>query len=118
VGTFAIEALEHVRARITLLSFEPRRIQFGISFTTPSKLVMMFSHMRAIAFYAFGSLDMAYPCQMTPLPTILALKDTRIHVSASHHHNDTFYIEMSVNNFLSIITILGIPYVNPGNSHV
>jgi len=32
--------------------------------------------MRAVAFYAFGSLDIANPCQMTPLPTILALKDT------------------------------------------
>jgi len=62
VGTFAIEALEYVRARITLLSFKPKRIQFGVSFTTPSKLTMMFSHMRAIAFYTFGSLDTAYLC--------------------------------------------------------
>jgi len=62
VGTFAIEALECVRARIILLSFEPRRIRFGVSFTIPSKLAMMFSYMRAIAFYAFGFLDMAYLC--------------------------------------------------------
>jgi len=62
VGTFAIEALEHIWARITFLSFEPRRIQFGVSFTIPSKFAMMFSHMRAIAFYAFGSLDTANPC--------------------------------------------------------
>jgi len=107
-----------VRTRIALLSFEPRRIRFGVSFTTSSKLTMMFSYMRAIAFYTFRSLDMAYPCQMTPLPTILALRDTRIHVGAFHYHDDTFYIEMSVNNFLSIITVFGIPYINPDNSHV
>ena len=55
---------------------------------------------------------------MTPLLTILALRDTRIHVGASHHHDDTSYIETSVNNFLSIVTVLGIPFVNPDNSHV
>ena len=79
---------------------------------------MMFSHMRAVAFYAFGSLDIANPCYMTPLSTILALRDTRIHVGTSHHCNDTSYIEMPVNDFLSIVTILGIPYVNPDDSHV
>ena len=62
MGTSAVKALEHVRARVTLLSFGPRRVQFGVSFTTLSKLMMMFSHMRAVVFYAFGSLDMAYSC--------------------------------------------------------
>jgi len=118
VGTSAVKALEHVRARVTLLSFGPRRVRFGVSFTTPSKLVMMFSHMRAIAFYTFGSLDMAYPCQMTPLLIILVLRNTRIYVGTFHHHDNTSYIETSVNNFLSIVTVLGIPYVNPDNSHV
>ena len=107
-----------MRARIALLSFEPRRIQFGVSFTTPSKLAMMFSHMRAIAFYVFGSLDMAYSCQMIPLSTILALRDTRIYVGTPHHRNNTSYIEMSINNFLCIVTILGISYINSDNSHV
>ena len=118
MGTSAVKALEHVRARVALLSFRPKRVRFGGSFTTPSKLAMMFSYMRAIAFYTFGSLDMAYPCQMTPLPTILALRDTRIHVGTSHCCNDTSYIETSVNNFLSIVTVSSIPYVNPDNSHV
>jgi len=118
VGTFVVKALERIRARVTLLSFELRRVQFGISFTIPSKLVMIFSQMRAILFYIFGSLDTAYPCQMTPLPTILALRDTRIHVGTTHCCNNTSYIETSVNNFLNIVTILGIPYVNPDNSHV
>jgi len=89
VGTFTVKALECVRARVALLSFEPRRVQFGVSFTTPSKLAMMFSQIRAIAFYAFGSLDMAHFYQMTPLPTILALRDTRIHVGTLHCRDDT-----------------------------
>jgi len=118
VGTFAIKALKCVWARIVFLSFELRRIRFGVSFTTPSKLMMMFSHMRAIAFYAFGSLDIANPCRMTPLLTILALRDTKIHVGTPYCHNDTSYIETPVNNFLSIVTILGIPYVNPDDSYV
>ena len=74
--------------------------------------------MRAIAFYVFGSLDMAYSCQMTPLPTVLTLRDTRIYVGVSHCCDNTFYIEMFVNNFLHIVTVLGIPYVNSDNSHV
>jgi len=118
MGIFAIEALERMWARITFLSFKPRRIQFGVSFTIPSKLAIMLSHIRAIAFYAFGSLDIANSCQITPLLTILALRDTRIHVGAPHHRNDTSYIETPVNNFLSIVTILDVPYVNPDNSHV
>ena len=55
---------------------------------------------------------------MTLLLTVLALRNTRIHVGTSHHCNDTSYIETSVNNFLCIVTILGIPYVNPDNSYV
>ena len=78
----------------------------------------MFSYMKAIAFYAFRSLDMANPYQITPLPIILILRDTRIHVGAPHCRNNTSYIEVPVNNFLSIITVLGIPYVNPDDSYV
>ena len=55
---------------------------------------------------------------MTLLLTVLALRNTRIHVGTSHYCNDTSYIETSVNNFLCIVTILGIPYVNPDNSYV
>ena len=74
--------------------------------------------MRAVAFYAFGFLDIANLCQMTSLPTILALNDTRIYIGATHCHNGTSYIETPVNNFLSIVTVLGILYINPENSHV
>jgi len=55
---------------------------------------------------------------MIPLPTILTLRNTRIYVGAPYHCSDTSYIEAPVNNFLSIATVLGIPYVNPDNSHV
>jgi len=74
--------------------------------------------MRTIAFGTFGPLNMANLCHMTPLPTILALKDTWVHVGSSHHCNDIFYIEPSIDDFFGIGASLSVPYVNPNYHHV
>jgi len=55
---------------------------------------------------------------MTPLPTILALRDTWVHVGSPHHHNDISYIEPSIDDFPGIGASLGVPYVNPNYRHV
>jgi len=59
VISFAIGALEQMRARFTLLGFKSRRISFVVSLTTPTELSMMFRLVRAITFNAFCSLNSA-----------------------------------------------------------
>jgi len=42
VISFAIGALERIRAKFALLGFKSRRISFVVSLTTPTELSMMF----------------------------------------------------------------------------
>ena len=48
--SFAIGALERVRAGFALLSFESGWVYFIVSFTAPTELSVMFQLVRAIAF--------------------------------------------------------------------
>ena len=74
--------------------------------------------MRPIALYTFGPLNMTYACCVLPLPTILALQDTQIHVSFVNHSNIASYVEVSVNNFLGVGPVLCVPNVDPNNGHI
>jgi len=49
-----------------------------------------------------GPLDMTYPGHVTPLPTILALWYTWVHVGSSYSSDEASDIEASVDDFLSI----------------
>jgi len=75
--------------------------------------MVVFSLVRAIAFDAFGFLNMAGQCYMSPLPTVLALRNTRIHVGSLNCYDAPSYIEASVNKTLSLTTTLNVPNVNP-----
>ena len=55
---------------------------------------------------------------MTPLPAVLALGNSRIHVCASNSRNVVTYIEASIDEHFSIFTTLDIPYVDPDYGHV
>ena len=55
---------------------------------------------------------------MTPLPTILALRNFWVHVSSFYSSDNAPNIETSVNDFFCICAILGIPDIDPYNSHV
>jgi len=74
--------------------------------------------MRTIAFSTFGPLNTANPCLMTPLPTILALRNIWVHVGSPHHCNDISYVEFSIDDFPGIGASLGVPHVNPNYCHV
>jgi len=67
--------------------------------------------MRTIALSAFRSLDMTNTCRVPLLPAILALRDAWIYVGTSYHSNNVPNIETSVDNFFSIITVLGVPNI-------
>ena len=55
---------------------------------------------------------------MAPLPAVLALWNSRIHVSASNSRDVVAYVEASVYEYLSILTALDIPYVDPYYGHI
>ena len=87
VVSATIRVLEQMGARFSFLGFQPRRIHLGISFATLSEFLMMFRFMWTIAFDAFGTLDSARKGCMFPLPTILALRDTGVHVGSPNGRN-------------------------------
>jgi len=95
-----------------------RGISFLIHFAIPSKLMMVFSLVRAIALDILGVLDMVGHSCMSPSPAILALRDASVHVGSSNSHNKPPYIEISVNKTFSLTSALNIPDVNPNNQHI
>jgi len=73
---FAVKTFERMRARFILLSFWSRGIYFVVSFAALSKMTMMNSLVRPIAFNTFSPLGTTYPGHVTPFPAILALQDS------------------------------------------
>jgi len=73
---------------------------------------------RAIALYAFSPLNVANTHCMTLFPAIFTLQDSQIHVGSLYYSNEAFYVEASVDNFLSIGSTLGVPYINLNDGHI
>jgi len=55
---------------------------------------------------------------MTPLPTILVLRDARVHVGTPNHSDYVSNVETPVDNFLGIVAILAVPNVDPDYCYV
>jgi len=113
-----VGALEGMQTWFAFFCLEVRGISFLIHFTTPPKLMMVFSLVRTITLDTLGALDMAEYSHMFPLPAILALRDARVHVGSLNSHNKPPYIEISVNKTFSLTSALNIPDVNPNNRHI
>ena len=111
--SFTVGALERVRARFTSFSFESRWVSFIIRFAAPPELSVVFRLVRAITLDTPSSLDPTRHGGVTPLPTILAEGDTRVHVRTSDGGNKVSYVEASVNEHFRVLTALYIPDVDP-----
>jgi len=118
VISFAVGALEGVRAWFALLGFKSGRINFSISFATPTEFSMMFRFVRPVTFDAFGSLDSTRECGMSPFPAIFALGDSRIHVRSSNHSDMVAHIEAPVNEKFGVLPTLHIPNIYPNDGHI
>jgi len=59
----------------------------------------------------FSPLDVAHSSHVTPLPTILTLRNTQVHIGPAYCGDITSNIEISVDNFLGIGPILHVPDV-------
>ena len=106
-----IEALEGVRVRFALLSLESREVSFFIHFAIPPKLAIIFRFVRSIALDTLGSLNIAGHSCVSPLPAILALRDTRIHIGTPNGSNILSNIETSVDETFSLTSTLDVPDV-------
>jgi len=58
--------------------------------------------MQPVALNTLRPLDMAYPCRVTPFPTILALQDFWVHVCTMNCCDKASNIEVPIDNFLGI----------------
>jgi len=72
-------------------------LSLGASFTTPHKVVVVFRLMRAIAFYILRPLNSAQEYHMLLLPTILTLRNSRVHVCSANSSYVASNIEAPIN---------------------
>ena len=113
--SFAIHAFEDVRARLTI--FGGHLVCFFVVHATPCFLSVVFGRVSSVALGASGDMRTTAECQVAPLPTVLALRDTWVCVGTSNGSNVASNIEVSVDDVLSYRTTLGIPDVHP-NHHL
>ena len=111
--SFAIHAFEDVRARLTV--FSGRSVCFFVVHATPHFLSVVFSQVSSVALGISGDMRTTAECRVAPLPTVLALRDTWVHVGTSNGSDVASNIEVSVDDVLSYRTALGIPDVHPNH---
>jgi len=81
-------------------------------------MMMMFRKVRTVTPHTLSPLNMANTCHMAPLPTILALWHSWVHVCTTNCCDVATNVELTIDDFLGILSSLGIPNVNPNNGHV
>ena len=104
--------------KILLFCFKCERICFQVCLITLHYFSVMCNFMETIIFLAFGIVYIASKNSIILLPTILLLRNARVHVGSSNNSNMMIYIETFVNKTFYFHTILRIPNVNLYNSHV
>ena len=113
-----IGVLEQMWTWFAFFYLKVRRISFLICFAAPSKLVMVFRLVRAIALDTLRVLDSTGHCCMFPLPTIFALRDIRVHVGSLNGGDKLSYIKIPVNKIFGLTPALNIPNIDPDNQHI
>ena len=79
---------------------------------------MVFRFVWTVALDAFSSLNATQKGGVSPLPAILALENSRIHIHTSNCGDVIAHIEAPVNEKFSIFSTLNIPDVDPNNGHI
>ena len=79
---------------------------------------MIFRKVRPIAPHTLSFLNMTNICCMAPLPTILALWHSRVHVRIPDRCDISSYVKSMIDYGLCILTHLGVPDIDLYDSHV
>jgi len=116
--SFTVRTFERMRTWFALLGFQSREVKFSVTLTTPTELSMVFRLMQSVAFDALCPLYPVRKSQMSPLPAVFALGNSRVHVCSPDSSNVVADVEAPINEHFSVMTALNVPYINPDNCHV
>ena len=114
--TFAVHAFEDVWTWLAFLG--GWIIRFFVFYTTLCFFSVVFSSVSSIALGTPGDMRATAKCRISPLPTVLTLWDTRVHVGTFDGSNELSNVEATIDNVLCWRTTLGIPGVHPDHHHV
>ena len=113
---FTVHAFENIRTKLAF--FGGYLICFLIIYTTSHFLSVMFGVVCSIAFCTSGDMRVSTKYQITPFPAVFTLWNIWVHISTIYGSDESFYVEMIVNNILSWRTTLGIPDVHPNHCYI
>ena len=116
--SMAVHTFEGMWTWFAFLGFEVRRITFIVHFTVLSKFMVIFWLVRSVILYAFWALNSARESRITLLPTVFILRNARVCISYSNHHNIPSNIKTSINMVFSLDSALCVPNVDPHNGHI
>ena len=102
-----------MRARLTV--FGGCSVCFFVVHATPRFFSVVFGRVSSIALGTSGDVRLTAECQVAPLPTVLALRDTWVCVGTSNGSNVASNNKVSVDDVLSYRTALEIPDVHPNH---
>jgi len=71
-----------------------------------------------IALDTLGPLNTTNICYVSPLPIVLTLQNIQVHISITYYNDETFHIEVSIDDSFGLGTILSVPDVNLDDGHV
>ena len=111
VVSLAIHTFEDMRTWLTNVG--SRTIQFLVFHTAPRFLSVVFSIVSSIALGAPRDVRATTKCRMSPLPTVLTLRNPWVHVGSANSRNVSSNIESPIDDVLRTRTILRIPDVYP-----
>ena len=79
---------------------------------------VMLSFVWTITLNVFQALSSVLKDSVSPLPSVLTLENSWVHVSTMNSDNIATNIKVSINETLSLAPTLNILYIQPNNSHV
>ena len=90
-----------MRVEFTLLGFKIQRVDLKFCFTALGKVAMVFNLIRSVILNTIIILSSTSKSDVSPLPTVLILRNTSIHICTSNSGDIAFYIEELINKSFS-----------------
>ena len=104
--TLVVNIFKQVSTGFPFFCFKPWRIHLEVGFATSHYFSIMFKFVWIIVFLTFWFMHAIHIHSVIPLPTVLALWNTKVHICSSYGSNMMAYIEISVKKALCFYTIL------------
>ena len=112
-----VDTFKYMRVQFSLFGFKTRRVHLKVCLVTLGKIIMVFNLVWSVTLNAPKVLEATSEGDISLLPAVLTLWDSRIHIHISNGSNITTNIEALIDEF-GWRTTLYILNVNPNNSHV